>query len=390
MKNDISTILSLLDRQRRSFINDLATLVNIDSGTDNKVGVDQIADWLGGRLRDLGAHVQRHHQSQFGDFLLARWTGAGKGRILVIGHMDTVYPVGTAAERPLRIEGPRALGPGIADMKAGLLAGLYAISALRQIRFDDFAEVAFWINSDEEAGSPASRNLTTAFAKNADIALVLEPARANGDIVSARKGNGKYKITVRGRAAHAGVEPEKGAHAILELAHIIIELHNLNGLRRGVTVNADIVQGGSRLNVIPERAVARVDVRVPDTAAAAAIHQAIHALAGPGRHVSGTRVTVGGDISMPPMPLSPATRRLVKIAQEIAREIGFDLRDTPTGGGSDGNFAASVGTPVLDGLGPTGGLVHSPHEYLETDSIVPRTALLAGLIMHAAKGGQRT
>jgi len=382
MQNEISPILSYLDRQRGTFLRELATLVNVDSGTDNKAGVDRLADWLEERLRDVGAHVERHPQSQYGDFLLARWTGTGKGRTLLIGHMDTVFPVGTATERPLRIEGHRALGPGVADMKAGLLSALYAMSALRQIPLDDFAEVALWINSDEEVGSPASRNLTMAFAKNADVVLVLEPARANGDIVSARKGNGHYRITVRGKAAHAGVEPEKGAHAILELAHIIVELHALNGLHPGVTVNANIARGGTRLNVIPDHASVRVDVRVPDTDAATAIHQAIHALAGPGQHVSGTWVTVDGDISMPPMPLSPATRRLVKIAQEIARQIGFDLHDTMTGGGSDGNFAASAGIPVLDGLGPVGGLVHSPHEYLEIDSIVPRTALLAGLIMH--------
>ena len=381
MRDELLTIRAFLERHESDFLDDLATLVNMDSGTDDKAGVDRVADWVEKRLQSAGADVQRYAQPQYGDFLLARWTGEGRGHILIVAHMDTVYPKGTAAKRSFYIEGHRAIGPGVADMKGGLLAGLYAISALRQAGFDDFAEIAFWINSEEEIGSPASRSLTTTFAKNADAVLVLEPARANGSIVSARKGNGHYTITVQGRAAHAGVEPEKGAHAILELAHVVIDLHEMNNLHTGVTVNADVIQGGTRLNVIPDRATAKVDVRVPDAAAAAEVHRAIHALAGPGRHVPGTSIAVEGEITMPPMPRRPATARLVTMAQEIAREIGFELHDTSTGGGSDGNYAAAAGCPVLDGLGPIGGLVHSPHEYMEVDSIVPRTTLLAGLIM---------
>ena len=387
MQNHIPAIASFLNERKEAYVDDLAALVNVDSGTYDKAGVDQIGRWVRSRLAQMDAQVHRYPQQEFGDCVLGRWLGSGDGRVLIVAHMDTVYAPGTAAERPLRINGDRAIGPGAADMKGGLLAGLNAVAALQGIGFTGFAEIAFWVNSDEEVGSPASRHLTADFARQADAVLVLEPARANGDIVSARKGNGQYTITVQGRSAHSGVEPEKGVHAILELAHVLIALHELNGLRPGVSVNANVVSGGTRTNVIPDRAEARVDVRVPDEEAAAAIHQAIHALAGPGRDIAGTVVKVDGAVTMPPMPLSPATARLAALATGIAREIGFELHDTFTGGGSDGNFAAASGIPVLDGLGPVGGLVHSPHEYLEIETIVPRTILLAGLIMSITQGG---
>jgi len=383
MKQHLTAIVSYLSQHQDAFLDDLAALVNVDCGTYTKEGVDQVGRWLESRLNRMGAEVTRFPQQEFGDFLLGRWRGRGRGRVLIVAHLDTVYPPGTVAASPMRIVNVdnRSIGPGVCDIKGGLLAGLYAVSALQHIGFDDFEEIVLWTNSEEEIGSPASSRLTTELARGCDAVLVMEPARANGDVVSARKATARYRVTVHGKSAHAGVEPEKGAHAILEMAHLIIALHELNGLRPGVTVSAGVISGGTRYNAIPDRAELKVDVRAVDDESAAEVQRAITALAGPGRHVAGTTIEVEGGVDMPPMPLRPETKSLVALAKEVAGRLGFDLHDTATGGGSDGNFAAAAGAPVLDGLGPIGGRAHSPDEYLEINSIVPRTALLAGLIM---------
>ncbi|NOZ04832.1 MAG: M20 family metallopeptidase [Chloroflexi bacterium] len=389
MKKDLSAITSFLSQQRDRFLEDLATLVNIDCGTYDKAGVDKVGRWVATRLEEMGAEVTRYPQEVFGDLLLGRWRGAGTARVLIIAHLDTVYPAGTVAERPLRIDGDRAIGPGTCDIKGGLLVALYAVAALQRSGFDNFAEILLWTNSEEEIGSPVSHHLTTKLARECDAVLVMEPARANGDIVSARKATARYVVTVHGQSAHAGVEPEKGANAILEMAHSIIALHELNGLRPGVTINAGVISGGTRYNAVPDRAELKVDARAVDDEAAAEVQRAISAFAGPGRHVAGTTIEVQGGVDMPAMPLRPGTQALVALAQDVARDLGFALHDTATGGGSDGNFAAAAGAPVLDGLGPIGGRAHSPDEYLEISSFVPRTALLAGLMMRIANHRER-
>lgn len=377
----LTNIVSFLRRRESAFLADLAALVNVDCGTDNKPGVDWVGQWLAARLEAMGAEITCYPQERYGDCWLGRWRGNGTRRILLVSHLDTVYPPGTAEQRPMRVEGTRAIGPGVSDMKGGLLAGLYAVAALQHVGFSDFAEIGLWAVSDEEQGSPVSHELTTELARQTDAVLVLEAARANGDIVSGRKGSGQYEINVQGRAAHAGVEPEKGANAILELAHRIVDLHSLNGLVPGITVSAGLIRGGTAVNVVPDQASAVVDVRVVDADQVAYLDRAIRALIDESPWVAGTQATVRGGITMPPMPCGPGTRALVDIAKSVARRLGFDIHDTFTGGSSDGNFAAAAGIPVLDGLGPIGGLDHSPAEYLEIDSIVPRTALLAGLMM---------
>ncbi len=385
MQEYLSAITSFLSQQQEGFLKDLTELVNVECGTYDKAGVDQAGRWVAARLEAMDAEVTRYPQEEFGDLLLGSWRGAGTGRVLIIAHLDTVYPAGTVAERPLRIDGDRAIGPGTCDIKGGLLVALYAVAALRHIGFDNFAEIMLWTNSEEEIGSPVSHHLTTKLARESDAVLVMEAARANGDIVSARKATARYVVTVHGKSAHAGVEPEKGANAILEMAHLIVALHELNGLRPGVTINTGVISGGTRYNAVPDRAELKVDVRAVNDEDAAEVQRTISAFAGPGRHVAGTTIEVEGGVDMPAMPLRPGTRSLVALAQDVARDLGFELHDTSTGGGSDGNFAAAAGAPVLDGLGPIGGRAHSPDEYLEISSFVPRTALLAGLMMRISK-----
>jgi glutamate carboxypeptidase len=368
-----------LEASRTAMLADLAALVNVDCGTHNKSGVDRVGEWIGERCTAWDWNVERIRLAEAGDCWLARIRGDGTGRLLLMGHLDTVYPDGTAAARPMRFEGSKILGPGVCDMKGGLLVGMYALRALQRANFRGFEEIAFFFNSDEEAGSPRSRPIYEPVARKMDAALVLESARANGDIVSARKGSGEFSLHITGKAAHAGVEPEKGVNAILELAHQIIALQELNGLVPGVTVNPDVVGGGTVSNVIPAEAWVSVDVRATDPAGAEAVSRAINSL--PARKaLPGTRVEVSGHFGYPPMAKTPAVGHLAHLACDSAHELGFEIKDVATGGASDANVLASLGLPVLDGLGPVGGRDHSPDEYIEADSLVPRAAMVAGLM----------
>jgi glutamate carboxypeptidase len=274
------------------------------------------------------------------------------------------------------------LGPGSCDNKSGLLSGLYAAAALAELAPDSFATLSVVCGGDEETDSRASAAMLEALAPDYDIALVLEAGRENGDIVSARKGGGLFSLEVAGRAAHAGVEPEKGASAVLALAHQIIALQALNGLRPGATVNVGVIAGGSVPNAVPDSAHALVDVRVTRPEDMGPVEEAIRAIAGEGR-VPGTYTSVDGSWGFPPMARTPAILRLAEVAKGCAEELGFSISDAATGGVSYANLLAGMGLPVLDGLGPVGGLDHSPREYIEIDSIVPRTALLALIVARA-------
>jgi glutamate carboxypeptidase len=368
-----------LQEQLPHFLADLRALVNVDCGTANKAGVDAVGRLFGDRLLAAGFELTKFPLPDYGDCLLATWRGRGTVRVLLSGHLDTVFPEGTAAARPMRIEGHRILGPGANDMKAGLLAGLYAMRALQQVDFTDFERIDFFVNTDEEVGSPVSPRLYRDVAAQADAALVLECGRINGDIVSARKGCSTYRFTIRGKQAHAGVEPERGANAIVELARCIRDLTALNRLNEGTTVNVGVIGGGTASNVVPDLAWADVDTRFVTANDGRALDQAVRRVAAQ-TSVPGTMIEVSGGVERGPMEKTAATARLVELAHGIAAELGFTFADIRTGGASDGNYVAALGVPTLDGMGPVGGYDHSPEEYLEMDSIVPRTALLAGLI----------
>jgi glutamate carboxypeptidase len=364
------------------YLAELEALVNVDCGSYTPAGVNRVADAVEGSLRELGATIERiPHPApdgapRLGDLVLGRLEGEGP-RILLIGHMDTVFEEGTAAARPFRLEDGRALGPGTSDMKGGLLAGLHALAALGAIGLRP--AVTFVANPDEEIGSPFSGPHIRRLAAEHDAALVLEGARANGDIVSARKGIADLEITFVGRGAHAGVEPEKGRSAILEAAHKVVALHDLNGRWPSVTLNTGVIQGGTRPNVVAERCRLEVDLRATTLAefeAASAELERIVARA----TVDGVSAQVRRVAAHQPMEKTAPIGRLADLACSIAAEIGFELRDTATGGASDANTTASAGLPTLDGLGPIGGDDHSADEWLDLTSVVPRTTLLATLI----------
>lgn len=375
----MNQVSDFLASSHAALLSDLAALVNVDCGTHNKAGVDTVGEWIGARCAAWDWEVERFPLREHGDCWMARLRGDGTGRLLLMGHLDTVYPDGTAMARPMRFEGSKIIGPGVCDMKSGLLVGMYALRALQMANFREFAEIAFFFNSDEEVSSPDSRPIYEPIARGMDAALVLESARANGDIVSARKGSGVFTLRVTGRAAHAGVEPEKGANAVVELAHQILALQNLNGFAPGVTVNPDVIGGGTVPNVIPAEASVLVDVRATDPAGAEAITLALTKLPAQ-TTLPGTHAEISGHFEYPPMARTPAVGLLAELARDSARELGFEIQDVATGGASDANILSSLGLPVLDGLGPVGGLDHSPDEYIEADSLVPRAAMVAGLM----------
>jgi glutamate carboxypeptidase len=294
--------------------------------------------------------------------------------------MDTVFDPGTAAERPFRIEDGVAYGPGVTDMKSGLLAGLYAVHALAAAGPLPFERLTFVANPDEEIGSLTSTPHIRELAADADACLVLECARANGDIVSSRKGILDARVTVHGRAAHAGVEPEKGRSAVLAAADLVTRLHALNGRWDGVTINVGVIAGGTRPNVVAERCSFEVDLRAVRRADLEAAEAEVRSLlASP--IVPDTTTELEAMARWWPMEKLERSGRLVDHAQALARRLGFEVPDAATGGASDANTTAGLGVPSIDGLGPIGGMDHSPAEYLEVASVVPRTTLLAALIL---------
>jgi glutamate carboxypeptidase len=379
---ELAALQAAVEGALPAYLVDLERLVNVDCGSYTDAGVDEVGAWTADRLRSFGAAINVHRNDQgLGGTVVAEVQGDDPDgpTILLVGHLDTVFDPGTAAERPFAIADGIATGPGVTDMKAGLLAGLYAIAALRDTIGLPVARLAFVANPDEEIGSPASTPHIRRLAADADVCLVLECARANGDIVSSRKGNVSLAITVIGRAAHAGVEPEKGRSAILEAARIVADLHALNGRWPGATVNVGVIGGGTRPNVVAERCRLEVDCRAPTRDALEAAETALRAACRP-QTVPDVTVEIEEGGRHWPMEKLERSGRLVGHAIALAGAIGFELRDAATGGASDANTTAGMGVPTIDGLGPIGGLDHSPGEYLEVASIVPRTALLAALV----------
>jgi glutamate carboxypeptidase len=382
---DVRSLRDLVAARFDEYVAELETLVNIDSGSFSPAGVNRVADRCEQRFLTSGWVVERNShepgpgESQLGDLVIGRRQGSGGPRVLMVGHTDTVFDDGTAAERPFHIEGSRARGPGVSDMKAGLLTGFFAMYALQDAGIEGFEHVTYVCNPDEEIGSPFSGPTIRELALEHDVGFVLEGARANGDIVSARKATTDYVLTVQGRAAHAGVEPEKGRNAIAAAASLIGALQALNGRWPGVTVNVGTIAGGTRVNVVPERCTLQVDLRSPTLANLNAAQDEIERLCTAVGQPD-ISVQVVRDAGHQPMEKTPAIAAVVDRAVGFAAELGFELRDAATGGMSDANTIAAAGTPVIDGLGPVGGDDHAPAEWLDLDSVVPRTALLAGLI----------
>ncbi len=372
-----------------AYLHDLETLVNIDSGSYDPADVAQVEAWLLARCATWGAAIEKQSGGgTFADGFAATIHGQGQGTVVLLGHMDTVFPHGTTQARPFHLEGTRALGPGVCDMKGGLLTAVYAVEALRSLGFDRYATLRLICNGDEEIGARGSRAFIEQHAQDADAVFVLEAARENGDIVRQRRGMGTYRLTIEGRSAHAGVEPQHGRSAALSLCRQVIALHALNAYANGRTINVGVLAAGTRPNIVPDHAEAEVDVRadtIPDmTLLLRAIEAALAESA-----LEGTTYTWEQTQYRPPWGPDAGTDALVDIARHVGETMGIAFSTAKTGGTSDGNFTAARNIPTLDGLGPIGGRDHSPQEYIECDSIVPRTALLAGLIMMAGGGYTR-
>lgn len=376
-----------------AFLADLERLCNIDCGSYTPTGVNLVADWVAAQLSAMGAHVERRPDpnGKFADTIVGTISGRSGGpRVLLIGHMDTVFSEGEAAKRPFRIDGEVgagaiARGPGVTDMKSGLLAGLRAVEAIVALGGEfPFERLTFIANPDEEVGSPSSTPHIEEAAASADAAFVLECARASGDFVSARKGMADLKLTVAGRAAHAGVEPEKGRSAIVAGAELVRSIHALNGRWPDVTTNVGVFRAGTRPNIVCDDAELQVDVRAMSAEPLAKVLEAINIIAlNPA--VPDCSVRVETMARWAPMEKLERSGRLADHVIALAARLGFTTKDVSTGGASDANTTSGMGVPSIDGLGPVGGLDHSPEEYLEVDSIVPRTALVAALLLEVSR-----
>jgi glutamate carboxypeptidase len=357
----------------------LERLVNIDSGSNYKAGVDKVGNELIPYFEELGYDIMKMKQNEAGDHLVIKHPAKRKASILIVAHMDTVFEKGTAKARPFSVRAGRAYGPGVIDMKASLVSVIYALRYLQEIGSNAYQDVQVFLNSDEEIGSLTSRLIIEKVAYGKSYALVMEPARRDGSVVTERRGSGRFTIEVHGRAAHSGIEPEKGRSAIEELAHKIVKLHELNDHEHGISVNVGIIEGGDAVNTISATAIGHLDVRVATLEQAEEVEHKIEEVCALS-DVTGTEIELTGDMRRPPMLKNKQIEKLYHIVKKVGAELGIDIKDTKTGGGSDASFTSAMGIPTIDGLGPIGGNAHSDKEYLEISSLTERTLLLAKVI----------
>lgn len=357
----------------------LEQLVNIDSGSYDKEGVDAVASILINLYQPLGFTVEVFQNDQLGNNYRLIHKDANSPQVFIVAHLDTVFPKGTVAERPFSIEGDRAYGPGVIDMKASHVLTYFAIKGLIAQGSDAYKNVEILLNCDEEIGSPTSRSLIEKFAEGKSYALVMEPARANGAIVSARRGVGTYDLFIEGKASHSGIAPKEGISAIQELSYKIQELHALSRHDEGVSVNVGLITGGTSVNTIAPSASAEIDLRISTDVQGIELNKIILDICEK-NVVDGIKLKVTGGINRPPMMKTPESAKLVDIIKSEAEKIGLNIEDIFTGGGSDASFTAGVGIPTVDGLGPVGGHQHSDKEYLEINTLSERTLLFANVI----------
>ena len=375
----MNTIISLRDfcRDERVWMLDtVEALVALESPTTDKKAVDRCGGELASRLEQMGGRVSRLPRTERGDHILAEF-GCGTSQLLLLGHFDTVWPVGQLERMPLMRSNGRLHGPGVFDMKAGIAIAMLATRAVLETGVGVSRRIVMLWTTDEEIGSGTSREAIEEEARRSDAVLVLEPSLPGGAVKTARKGCGEYDLVVRGVAAHAGIDPSKGASAIHELARQIVRVQQLQDLDRGVSVNVGTISGGTRTNVVSEEARASVDVRAPtaeDATRVDAVFRGLQAID------DRTTVSIRGGFGRPPLERTAQVVRLYNQAQEVARELGQTLAEGSTGGGSDGNFTAALGVPTLDGLGAIGDGAHALHEHVDLESLPDRAALVAGLI----------
>jgi len=374
--------LDYFEQRRDQIVSSIRELVEIESPSDNKPAVDRISEAVAGKFAVLGGRVRVHRVQDFGNHLQVDFSGKAGGKpVLLLGHYDTVYPLGTLANMPCRVVDNKLTGPGVLDMKSGIALMLYSIAALREWHGELPRPVTVFLVSDEEVGSDSSRAITESLARKSAAVLVLEPAAGSeGAVKTARKGVGDYQIKVTGKASHAGLDFEKGVNAIVELARQIGKVTTFTDLKKGLTVNVGIISGGSRTNVVPAEATAEVDVRIARLKDAAGIDKKMRGLRVFNRKC---RLDITGGINRPPMERTPGVAALYGKAVAIARTLGWKLGEAAVGGGSDGNFTAGLGIPTLDGLGGVGDGAHASHEHILISELPRRAELIAGLIESA-------
>ena len=375
-------LLSYFEERLPELLDFIRWLVEQESMSREAAANHRIAENLGERLAQSGAAVDLISDPKYGSTLRARYTeredadSTGK-QLLVVGHLDTVWPSGTLAARPFRIEDDLAFGPGIFDMKSGVTLAAFAMRAIRDMKRETSRPVTLLMTCDEETGSHFSRELIEEEASRAHAALVLEPPIPGGTIKTGRKGVGEFELIIRGRPAHAGNDPRAGISAVTELAHQILTINKLSDYERGTTLNVGVVRGGVLSNVIAAEARASIDMRYQTIDEGERITDAMQRLA---PALDGARIEVRGGINRPPLVRTAEIGKLFEHAKQLASEIGFELREGTVGGGSDGNFIAALGVPVLDGLGVDGAGAHAEHEHIIISDIPRRAALLTRLI----------
>src|SRR5580700_10845352 len=379
-------VLAAAQAARSAQLQLLEQVVNVDSGTGDVEGGRKVAGMLIPRLKALGMTVESVPAEEPGlaENTVATLIGRGKTRILMIGHIDTVFEPGTAQRRPFRTDDKRAYGPGVADEKGGVVEGIYALQILHELGLGNFAKIVFLMETSEERGSPGTRALIGKLLKDADVELNLEPGDAPDTLTVWRKGSDTFRIDVKGRAAHAGIAPQDGRNAALELIHQLAGLDAFPKSGDGITVNLTVMHAGTRANIIPEDAWADVNVRVRDKADFARVEQVLRKNAET-TVIPDTKVTVSGGEGFPPLPNNAATDRLAVRAQQIYAGIGRTLAAGGNGGASESALAADAGVAALDGLGPVGGGFHSDKEFLELDTVTPRLYLLTTLLIDLSR-----
>jgi glutamate carboxypeptidase len=372
----MQSLLAYCERELPWLMETIEALVRLESPTGDAAAINRCGAELERRLVELGGRVRRLPHLAAGDHLRAEF-GSGRRQVLILGHLDTVWPVGTLSGRPIRRDGGRMFGPGVFDMKAGLGLAMLAVKALAASPDGVPGRIVMLTTSDEETGSATSRAAIEDEARQSEAVLVLEPSLPGGALKTSRKGCGEFLLRVDGMAAHAGIEPERGASAISELVRQIAGVEALHDPRQGTTVNVGVIRGGSRPNVVAAEAEAVIDVRVATSAAAARITEALGSLF---PRDPRTRLTLSGGIDRPPLERTPGVVALFHHAQAVAADLERHLGEGGTGGGSDGNLTAALGVPTLDGLGAIGGGAHALDEYITVQDLPWRAALVAGLL----------
>jgi len=375
---DLGKVLRWLTGRQREMVECARELVVRESPTNSKLACDELCSYLAVEFERLDGKVKVHRQGLAGDHLQVEFAGDERRKpLLLLGHFDTVYDMGTIESMPWREHDGRLYGPGVFDMKSGIAQMMFAMAALRELRGDLLRPVKVLLVSDEEAGSDSSRAITEKVAQQCAAVLVCEPSGPGGALKTARKGVGSFTVKVRGQAAHSGLDFEKGQSAILELAHQILAISQLTDLTRGITLNVGVIRGGTRTNVIAAEAVAEVDVRIARKSDAAVMERRIRSL----RPVNNKcELEIEGGVNRPPLERTIDVVALFELARKIAADLGFSIEEIAVGGGSDGNFTAGIGVPTLDGLGAVGEGAHALHESVVAAELPRRAALLAGLI----------